>query len=348
MRPARTRRRSRIPCKPGHDVRRTSSIPLTPHWRDGPQATTTEVPGRWRRTLAPLRRAAAAGAARLAGLAAGVVFIVACGSTVQPQAPPPTASAPAPPSSQPAPPAPSPGPPVLAVKIDNASEARPAKGLGAADLIYVEPVEGGVSRMIAVFAAQLPPVVGPVRSARETDLQLLPEFGHPALAFSGAAPALLPRIAHSAVRDVSAERAPGAYFRDRNRAAPHNMFVHPAQLSKGARWSASSRPLVGAAPGGGVPNGHQVVRYRAASVAFDWSGQAKQWLVSFDGAPAISDNHRLGASTVVVQQVPIHDSATRDVAGSPSPVANTVGHGHALVLRDGEAFEATWSRPNLD
>lgn len=298
--------------------------------------------------MAPLRRAAAAGAARLAGLAAGVVFIVACGSTVQPQAPPPTASAPAPPGSQPAPPAPSPGPPVLAVKIDNASEARPAKGLGAADLIYVEPVEGGVSRMIAVFAAQLPPVVGPVRSARETDLQLLPEFGHPALAFSGAAPALLPRIAHSAVRDVSAERAPGAYFRDRSRAAPHNMFVHPAQLSKGARWSASSRPLVGAAPGGGVPNGHQVVRYRAASVAFDWSGQAKQWLVSFDGAPAISDNHRLGASTVVVQQVPIHDSATRDVAGSPSPVANTVGHGHALVLRDGEAFEATWSRPNLD
>src|SRR5437899_3305011 len=79
----------------------------------------------------------------LAGLAVGAVFLTGCVSKVQPPAPPPATSAPAttPPSSLLQPPPAAPGPPVLAVKIDNAPEARPAKGLGAADLVYIEPVE---------------------------------------------------------------------------------------------------------------------------------------------------------------------------------------------------------------
>jgi hypothetical protein len=233
---------------------------------------------------------------------------------------------------------------VLAVKIDNAPQARPAKGLHAADLVYIEPVEGGVSRIIAVFASRLPPVVGPVRSARETDLRLLPQFGNPALAFSGAAPALRSRIAESPMRDVSATRVPGAYFRDKKRAAPHNMFLRPRRLPRGANWPASAQPQFGRPPEGGVPTEHDVVRYRAASVAFDWSTAQNRWLVSLDGAPAMSDNHRLQAATVVVQQVRVRPSAIRDVTGSHSPVAETVGHGQARVLRDGRSFPATWSR----
>jgi hypothetical protein len=138
------------------------------------------------------------------------------------------------------------------VKVDNAREARPARGLGNADLVYIEPVEGGASRIIAVFASQRPPVVGPVRSARETDLQLLPQFGHPALAFSGAAPSLMHLIAHAAVQDASAQRVPRAYFRDSNRGAPHNLFVRPGLLPKGGEWPADSRPRFGPAPVGGV------------------------------------------------------------------------------------------------
>jgi Protein of unknown function (DUF3048) N-terminal domain/Protein of unknown function (DUF3048) C-terminal domain len=231
------------------------------------------------------------------------------------------------------------------VKVDNAREARPARGLGPADLVYIEPVEGGASRIIAVFASHLPPVVGPVRSARETDLQLLPQFGRPALAFSGAAPPLLHLIAHATIQDASAERVPRAYYRDNNRAAPHNMFVRPGLLPRGGAWPADSEPQFGPAPAGGVPISHEVVRYGAASVAFDWAAVANRWLVSLDGVPANSDNHRLAASTVVVQQVLVHGSVIRDVAGHRSPIADTVGHGHALILRDGEAFQANWSRP---
>ena len=294
-------------------------------------------------------RVAAVLAAGLLGLSAGTVFVTACGSGVRPPDTPPPASAPATPSRPPPQPPPrTPGPAVLAVKIDNAREARPARGLGNADLVYIEPVEGGASRIIAVFASQLPPVVGPVRSARETDLQLLPQFGHPALAFSGAAPSLLPRIARAAVRDASADRVPRAYFRDRNRAAPHNMFVRPGQLPKGGEWPANTEPQFGPAPAGGVPSSHRVVRYRAANVGFDWAATANRWLVSLDGAPAMSDGHRLAASTVVVQQVRVHQSAIRDVAGSPSPIADTVGHGRALILRNGQLFQANWSRTAPD
>ncbi|WP_343244959.1 DUF3048 domain-containing protein, partial [Streptomyces sp. SID14478] len=75
---------------------------------------------------------------------------------------------------------------LLAVKIDNVGAARPQTGLQDADIVYAEQVEGGLSRLMAVFGSRLPEVVGPVRSARETDLELLRQFDRPTLAYSGA------------------------------------------------------------------------------------------------------------------------------------------------------------------
>jgi len=62
---------------------------------------------------------------------------------------------------------------VVAVKIDNIKQARPPTGLKSADIIYALPVEGGLSRLMAVFSSRFPPVIGPVRSAREDDLELM-------------------------------------------------------------------------------------------------------------------------------------------------------------------------------
>src|SRR5690242_21272732 len=83
---------------------------------------------------------------------------------------------------------------VLAVKIDNIVNARPQTGLTRADIVYVLPVEGGLSRFLAVYSAHFPKVVGPVRSARDDDLQVLRQFGRPAFAYSGAQPHLLPVV----------------------------------------------------------------------------------------------------------------------------------------------------------
>ena len=82
------------------------------------------------------------------------------------------------------------GAPVLAVKVDNSPAGRPWTGVEDADVVYVEPVEGGTTRLLAVFSSRLPASVGPVRSARESDVTVLGAYGRPALAFSGSAPEL--------------------------------------------------------------------------------------------------------------------------------------------------------------
>ncbi|WP_218025908.1 DUF3048 domain-containing protein [Nocardia miyunensis] len=236
---------------------------------------------------------------------------------------------------------------MLVAKIDNSPQARPPVGLGAADLVYVEPVEGGSSRLAAVFSTHKPAVIGPIRSARETDLTLLDQFGNPTLASSGAAPELVASIDSASLQNASADRHPAAYYRDYSRAAPHNLFVRSDQLPVGGGWTAASQLRFGPTPAGGRPTQHEVARYQGAAIGFDWSPSNHRWLVSMDGAAyTTADTGQLMASTVVLQSVQVRDSAVRDVAGSVSPVAQTTGGGRALVLRDGQAFPAVWSRPS--
>src|SRR5262245_33068245 len=118
---------------------------------------------------------------------------------------------------------------VLAVKIGNTVAERPATGLSKADLVYMLPVEGGLSRILAVFSSHYPPVVGPVRSAREDDLPWLRQFRRPAFAFSGATTRLLPVVEHARIVDLYAGRVRG-YFRSANRIAPYNLYAHTRQL----------------------------------------------------------------------------------------------------------------------
>ncbi|MER5392119.1 DUF3048 domain-containing protein [Saccharopolyspora sp. NPDC002686] len=278
--------------------------------------------------------------------AALIVLAVLGGVACSPSQPPRAGTPPAPPPGG-APAAPS--APVLAVKIDNVPEARPPVGIGAANLVYVEPVEGGYSRLLGIFAGQLPPLIGPVRSARETDAELLPQFGHPTLAFSGAAPELIPLIDSAPLTDASDSNQPAAYSRDNARPVPHNLFLDPAKLPPGADWPAQNRPTVGPPPAGGTPTDHYEVHFPSASVEFYWDPPTQRWLVSMDGAPyAAVDTGRLGAPTVVIQRVHERESAIHDVAGNPSPIAETVGSGAVVVLRDGRAFDGTWSRTAPD
>ncbi|MFQ6230112.1 DUF3048 domain-containing protein [Nocardia sp. NPDC002869] len=236
---------------------------------------------------------------------------------------------------------------MLVAKIDNSPQARPPVGLGAADLIYVEPVEGGLSRLAAVFSTDKPPVIGPIRSARETDLTLLGQFGNPTLASSGAAPELVASVERASLQNASADRQPAAYYRDYSRDAPHNLFVRSDQLPVGGGWPAASQPHFGPAPAGGRPAQHEEARYPGTVIGFDWSPDQNQWLVSMDGAAyTVADTGQLMASTVVLQSVQVHDSAVSDIAGSVSPLAQTTGSGRALVLRDGQEFPAVWSRPS--
>ena len=85
--------------------------------------------------------------------------------------------------------------PVLVVKVDDTTQAHPQIGLDKADLVYIEEVEGGLTRLAAVFSSEIPAQVGPVRSARISDIDLLSQYGHVAFAYSGAQSKMLPVIA---------------------------------------------------------------------------------------------------------------------------------------------------------
>ncbi|MGV9729078.1 DUF3048 domain-containing protein [Streptomyces albogriseolus] len=242
-------------------------------------------------------------------------------------------------------------PPVLTVKIDNAPAARPQSGLDAADVVYVEQVEGGLSRLMAVYATRLPESVGPVRSARESDLELLRQFDEPLLAFSGAQSKLLPLIDEAPLTPVDPGSEPDAFSRDSDRAAPHNLYLRPDKILEDppgeAALTAGFRE--GPAPSGGTPDEEVTVRFPAARFTFTWSDADGRWQVSMDGSPATTrDGDRLTAATVVVQNVTVRSSGFGDFLGNNTPYTETVGSGKATVLRDGRAYPASWSRPGAE
>ncbi|OKI01883.1 CchlO [Streptomyces sp. CB02923] len=242
--------------------------------------------------------------------------------------------------------------PVLAVKIDNVRAARPQTGLDAADLVYVERVESGLSRLLAVYSSRLPSAVGPVRSARESDLELLRQFGRPALAYSGTQAKLEPVVEAAPLYPLPPGKTGGAYFRDRNRAAPHNLYLRPERALKAAPGASTARDIgfrFGAAPSGGRNTASYTARYPAARFTFDWSAERRGWFVSMDGTPVkAASGQRIAVPTVVVQGVRIRPSRYHDRWGASSPYTETTGSGPARVLRDGKAYEARWSRPSPD
>ncbi|SFY08710.1 Protein of unknown function [Streptomyces atratus] len=238
---------------------------------------------------------------------------------------------------------------VLAAKVDNVGPARPQTGLDKADIIYVEQVEAGLSRILAAYSSRLPSVVGPVRSARESDLELLRQFDRPTFAFSGAQSKLLPAIAAAPLDPLSPAKDPDAFFRGSGHAAPHNLYLRPGRTSQPTTGVNAAEDIglrfATAAPGGRSVAA-RTVRYPAASFAFTWSAERGRWLVSMDGAPALTaEGARLGAADVVVQYVTVRPSLFRDRWGSTSPYTETVGSGSALVLRDGKEYDVRWSRP---
>jgi Protein of unknown function (DUF3048) N-terminal domain/Protein of unknown function (DUF3048) C-terminal domain len=240
--------------------------------------------------------------------------------------------------------------PVLAVKIDNIVYARPQTGLQSADLVYVIPVEGGLTRYMAVYSSHIPPTVGPVRSARESDLDLLRQFGRPAFAWSGATPHLVPFIERAPIVDLYALQAQG-YYRSDNRAEPDNLYANTRQLLAQAHGASKARDIgfrFGALPAGGKGAASFSVKYPAASYTFRWSAKDKRWLTWIDGAPAnATEGGQLGGSTVVIQYTQISTSRFLEYGGRP-PYAKSVGSGRAVILRNGKEYTVRWSRPNLE
>ncbi len=241
--------------------------------------------------------------------------------------------------------------PVLTVKLDNTPNAQPHAGLTRADLVYIQEVEYGITRLAAVFSSAMPDRIGPVRSARITDLDLLRQFGKPGFAYSGAQRKLLPAIASSSLVDLSPNRNVSSYTRDRSRRAPYNYFLNGPAIMKTAPKVSKSKDIGftfdEAIPAGGVPATGASMKWGGSSAAFRYRPKAGLYEVTLNGRRAGAEESKKGqnAATVVIQYVNQTPSAYFDKAGGNTPKAETIGSGTALILRDGQAFDATWERP---
>ncbi|CAB4531378.1 Protein of unknown function DUF3048, N-terminal [actinobacterium SCGC AAA044-D11] len=248
--------------------------------------------------------------------------------------------------------------PVLAVKVDDTSQAHPQVGLSKADVVYIEQVEGGLTRLAAIFTNQIPALIGPVRSARISDIEILAQYGRVGFAYSGAQSKMRPVLAAANLVNMSAEiNPPSIYQTDKTRFAPTNMMLDADALLKKTidqeGKEIDSVRSVGWQFGKIAKGAKKVltasVKWPASRYELSWSKTEKRWLFTYNGKPNLdSDGRQLGSANFVIQKVSITNSIYHDKVGGITPLSNTVGSGSGYLLRDGKVIAINWQRPSAD
>jgi hypothetical protein len=246
--------------------------------------------------------------------------------------------------------------PVLAVKIDDTNAAHPQVGLNSADVIYIEQVEGGLTRLAAIFTDKIPDLIGPVRSARISDIEILEQYGRVGFAYSGAQSKMRPVLAAANLENMSAERnPPSIYQSDKTRYAPTNMMVDAKALLKKTIEDEGKKIDTVKSIGWQFGKASELakdlasaeIKWPAAKYGMTWSKSEKRWLLTFNGKPNLDSNGRqLGSANFVIQKVAITDSIYGDKFGGVTPMSNTVGSGTGYLLRDGKIVSIKWERPS--
>ncbi len=242
--------------------------------------------------------------------------------------------------------------PALFVKIDNAPQARPQAGINQADIVIEERVEGNTTRLAAIFHSTDVEPVGPVRSTRTTDVDLISLFGRPIFASSGANASVLSILHSAGVLDVGHNVNGGGFVREPGRPGPHDLMTGTSALfQKAPELPPAPAPLfqyraegeglaTGATPSAGVGlsfGGPQISR-------FTWDGQRGAWVRHHGPALHVdAAGEQVAPENVVVLEIAYDFSGQ---AGRSRPHGVTVGDGRALVFTDGHVIEGRWARPS--
>jgi hypothetical protein len=245
--------------------------------------------------------------------------------------------------------------PAIAVKIENSVTARPQTGLNAADMVWEQVVEGGITRYVAVYHSSLPPEIGPVRSVRPMDPSIAGPL-HGLFAFSGGQPPFPAAVAAAGLQVLSMDAGSAGFYRIRVRPAPHNVYASLAVFLKQADANHKHSPPAQFAFAGA---GEQPTTVTAGGPAarldltlsgvshpvWTWSPADRAWLRSEGTTPAVEANgHRLHATNVVVLRVDVVNTRYIDPAGNPVPETRLIGTGAAVVASAGHTVAATWSK----
>lgn len=233
----------------------------------------------------------------------------------------------------------------LAVKVDNHEDARPQWALNQTDLVFEEMVEGGLTRYVAVWQSTIPVDVGPVRSIRPMDPDIISPLGGIA-AYSGGQQQFVSMMQAAPVVNISADYNSEFFYRADSRDAPHNEMLKAqdaiaanASLPKPpAQFAYGSNSQVAAQAGDATS--HIGIEFSGASSrSWDWDAANGAWLRSQDGVEDNAEGEgRIHAVNVVTMRVNI------DWSYGIVPKTVMVDSGEAFVSVAGKTIKATWSK----
>lgn len=245
--------------------------------------------------------------------------------------------------------------PALSVKIENSPAARPQIALDQADIVYEELVEGGITRFIAVYHSKKPDQVGPIRSVRPMDANIIAPLGG-LLAFSGGKAAFSSLPTAAGLQVLSMDRGDAGFSRISGRAAPHNVVGDLDTFWKQATGKNKKRPPAPFSFADSAEEATAVTSPEAKatetlsvrmSMSFNprWHWDGAKFLRSEGEADAlVADGSRISADNIVVLSVDIHTTSYRDAGGAFVPETIVIGNGNGLLSTGGKTVEITWSK----
>ena len=232
--------------------------------------------------------------------------------------------------------------PVIVTKVDNTSSSAPQVGLGSADLVVEELLEGGYTRLAAFYYSKVPADIGPVRSMRASDIGIVPEGA--TVVTSGAAPVTINRINGAGIPWIT-EGAAGVY-RETSRSAPYNLFAHLGDIAKRLESDEEPPAYLPWGTAADLPKGG-----KASTLTADFGAHSTSW--QFQGGRYVNSNSyaaqgdQFPADSVLVLRVKVGDAGYKDPAGYPVPETKFEGKGAAVLFHGGRVIKGTWSKDGL-
>ena len=245
--------------------------------------------------------------------------------------------------------------PAMAVKVGNTDFARPQAGINQADVVFEEIVEAGLTRLVAVFQSTVPAQVGPIRSARLTDISIVFPFGQPLFVSSGGNPETMGAVEQTGLTDVNEAKAPDAFIRREDREPPDDLYaLGDAVYAQDTALAVAPGPLLfhrpaGVEASGGRPVQGIEVEYGGTTVAFRWDGDGGVWRRDQNGSPHVDEEGVQAAPQNVIVQF-VEYTATDQVDANGTTVERAVLDGvggEVWVLTDGMLIEGTWFKGNF-
>lgn len=240
----------------------------------------------------------------------------------------------------------------LSIKIENSPAARPQTGLNRADVIYETIAEGGITRFNCIFHSTVPPRVGPVRSARLSDLWIVPQYDG-LFFFSGASSSVNSAVNKAGLPNLSQDAGVSApYSRSSARSAPHNLYLDTAKAyrtakSRGHSLTFKPKPLqfTKRSEEPTQPITQVTVPFSPANTSrWTYDPDSGTYLRENNGARHLDEatGKQVFAHNVVVMWVR-YKPVTRDKVGSTTFDVQLGGKGKVSVFRNGQKFDGTWS-----